>query len=348
MTPDGESLTAEDLRFAPPTLTVETLSLFLFERFNISGKLKPLDGERDQNFRVTTNDGERYILKVASPLEDAALVDFQVQALLHIEQDDPGVPVPRLLRSLAGNSVERLMDANGHTYAVRLLSYVSGLPLYEFDPPTLTTIHGIGQLQGRLCKALQGFSHAAESHFMPWDSMNGLVLSTSLREEYLPPDLIQSTASTFSRLEEESFPLMNKLPSQIIHNDAHSGNLLCEPDNPAEISGLIDFGDMIRRPLLIDLATSLASIVERNDDPLQAAKSLIEGFTEFVDFPAEQRALLFDAIAARLLLTVMLLGFRVKNTDAPASLGEIDLVHTTASLRKFIFVNPDSFLQAIQ
>jgi Ser/Thr protein kinase RdoA (MazF antagonist) len=183
---------------------------------------------------------------------------------------------------------------------------------------------------------------------MPWDSMNGLVLSRNLREEYLPRDLVQSCASTFRRLEEDSFPLMKKLQSQVIHNDAHSGNLLCEPDNPAEISGLIDFGDMIRRPLLIDLATSLASIVERNDDPLQAAGSLIEGFTEFVDFPTEQRVLLFDAIAARLLLTVMLLGFRVKNTDAPASLGDIDLVDTTASLRKFLSTNPESFLQAIQ
>ena len=346
--PSGESLTAEDLRFTPPTLSVEILSQFLRERFNVSGEFKPLDGERDQNFRVTGSDGERYILKVASPVEDAALVDFQVQALLHIEQNDPGIPVPRLLRSSAGDCVERLVGGDGQTYAVRLLSYVSGIPLYEFDPPTLTTIHGIGQLLGRLCKALQGFSHIAESHFMPWDSMNGLVLSTSLRDEYLPPDLVLSCASILKRLEEESFPLMNQLPSQVVHNDAHSGNLLCEPDKPSEISGLIDFGDMIRRPLLTDLATSLASIVDRSDDPMQAARSLIDGFTEFVGFPTEQRALLFDAIAARLLLTVMLLGFRVKKTDAPASLGDIDLVQTTASLRKFISINPDSFLQAIQ
>jgi hydroxylysine kinase len=348
LTPDGEALTAEDLRFTPPTLSIEALTPFLLEHFNVSGEFKPLDGERDQNFRVTTRDGERYVLKVASPLEDATLVDFQVQALLHIEQSDPGVPVPRLIRSSAANSVERLPGPDGENYAVRLLSYVSGLPLYEFDPPTLTTIQRIGRLQGRLCRALQDFTHIAESHFMPWDSMNGLVLSRNLREKYLPPDLRVSAASTFKRLEENSFPLMNKLPSQVIHNDAHSGNLLCEPDSPTEISGLIDFGDMIRRPLLIDLATSLASIVERNDDPRQAARSLIEGFTEFVDFPANQRALLFDAIAARLLLTVMLLDFRVKNTDAPASLGEIDLVDTTASLRRFLSINTDSFLQAIQ
>jgi Ser/Thr protein kinase RdoA (MazF antagonist) len=89
-------LTADDLRFTPPRLPVGLLIEFLADHWGINGEFAPLVGERDQNFRVRTTDGKQYVFKIASPIEDATLVDFQVQGLLHLQRNDPGIPVPHM------------------------------------------------------------------------------------------------------------------------------------------------------------------------------------------------------------------------------------------------------------
>ena len=161
-TPDV--LTAESLRFAPPQLQLGTLHDFLEARWGIRGTLEPLLGERDQNCRVTTDDGRRFVLKVSGVLEDPALVDFQVKALQHIATTDPDLPVPRLIPSLTGNVVETLVVDGTARHAVRLLTYLDGRPLGQFPSPNKTTLRHIGVLQGRLCRALADFSHPAASH----------------------------------------------------------------------------------------------------------------------------------------------------------------------------------------
>ena len=75
----------ENLRFLPPNLPEAALIKFVERTWDILGNLKPLAGERDQNFCLTTDDGARYVLKIGSPMEDLSLVDYQVQALLRIE-----------------------------------------------------------------------------------------------------------------------------------------------------------------------------------------------------------------------------------------------------------------------
>ena len=73
-------ITADLLRFNPPDLPAEWLADFMKEKFGITGEMVPLPGERDQNFKVTTPSGERYVLKISASNEDAALVDLQVSA----------------------------------------------------------------------------------------------------------------------------------------------------------------------------------------------------------------------------------------------------------------------------
>jgi Ser/Thr protein kinase RdoA (MazF antagonist) len=82
-----------------------------------------------------------------------------------------------------GKAVETL-TTDAITHAVRLLSWVDGAPMGDFDPPSLNTIEQVGTLQGRICSAFDGFEHAAGSHFMPWNILNDLVVSNELRTEY--------------------------------------------------------------------------------------------------------------------------------------------------------------------
>jgi len=343
-----EKLTADDLRFAPPDLPDAMLASFLKQQWGIEGHLKRLSGERDQNLRVRTPDGTQYVYKIASSIELPELVDFQVRALLHLEKADPELPVPRLHRSKRGNAVETLTDSVGNEHLVRLLSYVPGVPLGSRGTPALETITQIGALQGRMCKEFTGFHHPAEKHFMPWDILNDLVVSRILRTDYLTDGLAEACAPMLDRLAHDTLPRMHKLPQQIIHNDAHSGNVMVDPDNPSRVTGVIDFGDLVCRPIVVDLSTSLASLMERCPAPIPAAAALVLGFEKHLRVPDEQRELLYDAVLARAIMTVELLEFRVRNTAADAETRDVMLPGSKAGLWKILEIDDSRFLDAVR
>ena len=60
--------------------------------FDIRASAHPLASERDQNFRLRAEDGSEWVLKIANPAEDPAILDMQTRALLHIAQVDPSWP----------------------------------------------------------------------------------------------------------------------------------------------------------------------------------------------------------------------------------------------------------------
>ena len=343
-----DSLTVDDLRFTPPALRHEALATYLRDRWNVEGDFKVLTGERDQNLRVRTSEGSNYVLKIASPIENPVLVDLQVQALLHLEKSDPGLPVPRMIRSVNGNVVEMLTDDSGDEHAVRLLSYVPGVPLATRGTPSLDTISKIGALQGRMCRAFTDFNHDAGSQFMPWDILNNLVVSRALRTEYLRDGLAKQCESVLKRLENQSLPRMHDLPHQIIHNDAHAGNIMVDPDDPSIVTGVIDFGDLVDRPIVVDLSTSLASMVERSPCPVSAAAALVHGFQRHMPIPVEQLELLYDASLARAIMTVQLFEFRVCHTNVDPGVVSMDLPNAKSGLRKLLGTDEARFLDAVQ
>jgi len=342
-----DGLTAEDLRFTPPDLSENNLRRFLRKHWGIEGDFKRLSGERDQNLHVTTANDLQFVYKIASPVEDPLLVDFQIRALLHLEETDPDIPVPRIVRSIDDKVSETLNDDAGEAHVVRVLGYVPGARLCDFGAPSTATIEQVGALQGRLCRAFSGFDHIAATHFMPWDIMNGLVISRSLRTDYLKNGLAKICAPALERLEKESLPRMHSLPHQVIHNDAHSGNVMCDPEDPSAITGIIDFGDIVKRPLVVDLSTALTSIIQDGQTPLQDSAALIRGFSQYMAVPENQLELIYDAILARAILSVQLLDFRVAKTEVSAEIRDGHLPESRVGLEKVMAIDPTEFLDCI-
>ena len=62
---------------------------------------------------------------------------------------------------------------------------------------------------------------------------------------------------------------MLTLPAQTIHNDGHWGNVLCDPAAPDTITGVIDFGDQVEGPLVVDLATSMFGLTHTERECLR-------------------------------------------------------------------------------
>ena len=129
-------LTAEFLRFEPPRFSKARLLAEAERLFGVTGELKPLEGERDQNHRLTTAEGEAFVLKVSGATEDPGVVDFQIKALQHLERAAPDLPVPRIVETLEGRPAGAMASDEGQRHLVRLLTYLPGIPHDEGSAPT--------------------------------------------------------------------------------------------------------------------------------------------------------------------------------------------------------------------
>ncbi|NJN43439.1 MAG: hypothetical protein HC806_00985 [Anaerolineae bacterium] len=92
-----------------PTFSIAEAQRIADEFYGLQGDFKTLMSERDQNFRVRTSVGERYVFKISNAHEDPGVVDMQCQALAHLEVQDSTLPVPRMVRAKRGGE-RRLHD----------------------------------------------------------------------------------------------------------------------------------------------------------------------------------------------------------------------------------------------
>ncbi len=288
---------------APPALGTEYVANAIEAQFGLAGKFSPLVSERDQNFLLRTDDGKKYVAKVTSAHEDPVATDFQIGALLHLEHAQ-GLLVPGVCRTREGRSSGELCD-NDTRYRLRVVSWVGGVPLEDLVPDT-AGVRAFGAALARLDEALENYSHPGESPVLLWDlqrtpELRGLIANiddTSVRRR-----VVQAIAD----YEERVVPVLADLRSQVIHADANPGNVLVADAG----IGFIDFGDMIRAPLIFDVAIACAYLRSFADDPLEYIAPFIEAYHSIARLENQEADLLFDLVRARLAATVTLLYWRL-------------------------------------
>jgi len=120
------------LRGQPPKVTPSEAEAVARTLYGLTARATALDGERDRNFRLDTSDGSRLVLKFIDPEADDTVVAGQSAALTHIAEQQPQLPVPRVIRTKAATElavVELGARGNGHTPVpcrVRLVTYLPG------------------------------------------------------------------------------------------------------------------------------------------------------------------------------------------------------------------------------
>jgi Ser/Thr protein kinase RdoA (MazF antagonist) len=302
---DVDSISAQDMRFNPPTFPLEEIAPVVAAGFGLQGQWQPLVGERDQNFRLQGQDGQCYVVKIAGPDEDPDVTDFQVQALLHLERHAPDLPVPRLVHTLAGDCLGEIRSAEGISHAVRVVTFLPGMPYADGTFPDAQHLFKVGAFMGGVVNALADFEHRASQHFMPWNLSNGVAVSRDMwagAEE----DARAVAEPLLPRLRSEVLPALNAGPSQVIHNDGHPENLLRADANSQAVSGLIDFGDMVYAPVINELAVTATTFQRVDMTDLSITGQLLAGFHQVHPLSDEEVSLLWDAMTLRLLITVLL------------------------------------------
>src|SRR6187401_2277621 len=151
-----------------PDVTAANAIQILATHWGIHGTLRPLPGARERNFHVYTADGREFVLKVASPIEDAGAIDLQVAALAHIADKLPSAPVPRLVPSTEGSRVVHQV-IGGEVHAARLLTWLPGQPMAEVSPHSPALLRAVGGSLGAVTGGLASFEHPAARRGLKWD-----------------------------------------------------------------------------------------------------------------------------------------------------------------------------------
>ncbi|MFT3792357.1 MAG: aminotransferase class III-fold pyridoxal phosphate-dependent enzyme [Rudaea sp.] len=301
-----------DITHPAPTFSPDEAKRLARHHFGISGSVSRLASERDQNFRLTSDDGD-WVLKLFNASEPAIDTAFQIALLDHLDRVRPGVTIPRLRSTLSGDPLAYAVGAGGERHAMRLVAWMTGRPLAEGER-TPELLHSLGAALGRLDRALQGFIHPGALRSFDWDIRRAG--ESRQRLAHIHDDGERALLLRFlDHFEANVAPRLPHLRTQVIHNDANDWNVLVDPASPQQVAGLIDFGDALHSPLVAEVAVACAYSMLDTPDPISAAARLAAGFHAEYPLFEEEIDILFDLIVMRLTISVTLSAARREQTD---------------------------------
>ncbi|MFE3837685.1 phosphotransferase [Pseudogemmobacter sonorensis] len=299
------------LAVPPPELSAPALSETLERCWGISGRLSVLTSERDLNHRLDGGDGRRWLVKLTNPAEPETMTDFQTRAFLHVAARDPELPTSRLAPTRGGDNWLSLPQGR-----LRVFGWLEGSPLHQIAPdPALS--QGTGAALGRLTRALEGFDHPAADHVLLWD-IKHFARIAPLIAALEDKGLRQEAEAVLADFNARVAPLLPDLPSQICHADFNPHNLLADPGAPERISGILDFGDMVRTARACDLAVAAAYQVDARA-PEESLAAFARGYARHVALGPDEIGVLFDLIRARMVTTLAIAGWRARRHPGNAA-----------------------------
>ncbi len=269
----------------------------------------PLPSERDQNFLVQEGEpGRRYVLKVSQAAEDPKVLDLQNRMLEHLTR--AGFPVSKVLRSTDGREIVKLPGAEGSVFRTRLLSWVPGTQMFRANPHHTALLENLGSFLGGMDRALEDFSHPAQNRKLKWDlRLAEQTVQTHLEyvDEPARRRLLEDLAGSFLR---RLGPLVPELRLSVIHGDANDHNVLVADLAPGQgpadrtVSGLVDFGDVVRSYTVGEAAVAGAYAMLGKGDPFTAASHVVRGYHRALPLMEAEIAALFPLMGLRLCASV--------------------------------------------
>jgi 4-aminobutyrate aminotransferase-like enzyme/Ser/Thr protein kinase RdoA (MazF antagonist) len=287
---------------ANPSFAPADLAELALRHFGKAGQIRPLPSERDQNARLTCG-GEDFVLKVANPAEDPAQIALQGATMRHLEL--VGVPgIPRVVRALDGAD-HAVVEVAGRPALLRLVSWIGGTPMAQ-APRSPGQLQALGSFMGRLTAALQGFAHPAA--FRPdfaW-SLDHVGQLGGHVADIADPVRRAMVARLFQDHAARITPRLPFLRASVLHQDANDWNVIVNTNDPSQIAGLIDFGDMCHGRTVNELAITLAYALLEADNLYAALQAVVEGFSGAFALTEEEADLAVDLMRMRLAGSVCL------------------------------------------
>lgn len=271
-----------------------------------------LYAERDCNFELVDAKGQRSLLKIANADLGAAPIVFQNRVLIHLAAHRPRLPTPHVIPNLKGETQFTWLADDGRHHEVRLLSWLEGECL-ELADTSIELRECLGRDLAKLGQALSNCPGHDAPTDLPWDLRNTGQLR-EIKQVCTDKAQLRHVERTLDRFEQLWAPALRSLPHQLIHNDLNPENVLFDNARPRRVSGIIDFGDMVKAPLICDLAVACAYHVRaRGHDPVSDLTPMVTGYCSVQPLSAPELALLSGLVECRLLMTCLIQGWRASN-----------------------------------
>jgi 4-aminobutyrate aminotransferase-like enzyme/Ser/Thr protein kinase RdoA (MazF antagonist) len=303
-----------------------------------AASLTSLGGLHDRVFRLDIDGTSKAVVKVSAENRvDETVLTAEAELLRHLELAMPSMEFPLLRPGSDG----RLLQRRG-TLVARVMEWVDGVALARASHWTTPSIHALGEIAGRMSKALERFDHPGLHRYVEWDPrhavdvVQGYLPDVTGTERTLLVDALDILRSTL--------PLAEgcvDLPQQAVHLDLtdHNVNGRFDPDGRFSPLGVIDFGDAAWTWRVCELAVSIHAAMNRNTtDPLAALTPVVEGFLAHQRLTAGEVEHLWTLIIARAATCVgaeSLEAARSTGNTHASDLLEVDI----ATLRGVLAVN---------
>jgi Ser/Thr protein kinase RdoA (MazF antagonist) len=268
------------LNSLPPAIDEAAAARLMRDHFGITGTAVPVACERDANFHIAAEDGTRFMLKISNPAEPEINTNFQTEALLWLERRDPGLPVPKVRRTLDGESGFSQVLEDGRPSVIRALTWLDGNPVARVGvTPALR--RDLARTLARLGIAFAGFDHPASGHEILWDVKNASRLRP-LIAALSEPALRRQLTAELDHFDQKVLPVLPTLRQRVVHNDLNLHNAILDP---------------------IDLAVA-ASYHTQEPDALDAVCDMVRAYHQVLPLERAELLVLRDLIVARLMTTV--------------------------------------------
>ncbi len=268
--------------------------------FDVTGEVRELGSTQEANFRVRS-DTVDVVLKVANPAFSPAELDLQNQVMLRLARAALpfATPVPQPARD---GSLVVAARAGGAPTHLRLLSFVPGRVLTDAAVLADPVLRAVGQLAARVGAVLADFNHSAADRVLQWDPRRAAevvhALAPAVTDDEQRARVVGLVDGAWARLG----PLVADLRQQVVHADLADYNIVTErgPDGRPALTGVIDFGDVMRSWLVADLATAVTSMLWRpGRSPLLDVVQAARGYHATTPLREQEVAALWPLVVCR-------------------------------------------------
>lgn len=281
------------------SFTEKEIELLVKEYYLLNATAKALTGEYEFNFLLTSKDGTKYIFKAASDEHSYDFFDAQVKIVQHLSNSEVADKFFQYIPNVSGELMTVLQKDNRKFY-LRLITFLEGEFWCNTNERSDALHVDLGNVLGRMDKALQDFSHPAMHRHYVWDISNA---ADANRKLHCIKDHERRRMAGYFLLqfETEVLPVISSLRHAYLHHDANDTNILVRGD---EVVGLIDFSDMVYTALINNLAVACTYAMMNHPDPLHAATLVTKGYHEAYALTEQEVDVLYYLIAARLCVSV--------------------------------------------
>lgn len=274
---------------------------------DVEPDVKPVT-EADAAAGAEPDTDRHYILKIENPAESYETILLRADVLRLLQVEDPQVPATRLVACADGGPLS-CHDSDGTKRWATLTTFLPGSVLSgKGGRPTEPLLQDIGDKLARMQQVLASRNdYQDELGRVLWD----VRLLPSLAEDILPiisdaqtRGLVERAVRDYASIEQE----IESLPETLCHGDFHPGNITVRDDDPNNIAGILDFGDMHKMPAVCDLGTCLAYLADDHvDRPFLPCAETIRGYLRVNSgMGKDELRLLPGIIEARYALVILL------------------------------------------